>query len=163
MHLRPNATQIETHGFRLGELPRGKTAKQVTADFMRYLLDETATYITRSHSDGEEVWSQVKDKATFVLGHPNGWTGLPQQRYRQCAIMAGFVPDTQEGRERIKFVTEGEASALTCLSCKLGPAKLEVECPRYCFRCVAYTRCRRDSSSWFLMPAEERWTSAATR
>ncbi|KAI5122758.1 hypothetical protein M0805_009841 [Coniferiporia weirii] len=126
MHLRPPGTQLQTNGLKLGEIPPGKTTEQVMGDFLRHLLEETAMYIKCFHSDGENLWSQVKDGAIFVLGHPNGWIGLSQQRYRTSAILGGLIPDTVEGRKRIKFVTEGEASALACLSSGLGPAQLEV-------------------------------------
>ena len=96
------------------------------ADFLKYLLDQTADYIQTTHADGFEVWKEVKDKIVFVLGHPNNWAGKPQDRYRRTAISAGLVPDTSEGRKRVQFVTEGEASALTCLASGLGPSQLIV-------------------------------------
>ena len=110
----------------MGDLPRGKTAEQVFGDYLRYLYNETADFIKQGHSDGEEIWEKVKDRAIFVLGHPNGWKGLPQQRYRTSAIIGGLIPDTVEGRARVKFVTEGEASALACLSGGMGPSVLQV-------------------------------------
>ncbi|THH09037.1 hypothetical protein EW145_g2296 [Phellinidium pouzarii] len=125
MHLRPQGMSMQTNGLKLGELPHGKTAEQVMGDFLHYLFKETALYIQTHHSDGETLWAQVKDQAIFVLGHPNGWSGLSQQRYRISAILGGLVPETDEGRKRIKFVTEGEASALACLSGGLGPARLK--------------------------------------
>ena len=110
----------------VGDLPQGKTAEQVMGDYLRYLHEETAAFIRLSHSDGAELWEAVKDQAIFILGHPNGWKGLPQQRYRTSAILGRLIPDTDEGRRRVKFVTEGEASALACLSGGLGPPSLQV-------------------------------------
>ena len=95
-------------------------------DYLRYLHEETAAFIKLSHSDGNDIWEAVKDRAIFVLGHPNGWKGLPQQRYRTSAILGGLIPDRIEEHKRIKFVTEGEASALACLSGGLGPPSLQV-------------------------------------
>lgn len=126
LHLRPPEAQLKFDGFKVGELPRGKTPEQVFGDYLRYLYDETAEFIKQSHSDGDEIWEKVKDRAIFVLGHPNGWKGLPQQRYRTSAIIGGLIPDTDEGRARVKFVTEGEASALACLSGGMGPSVLRV-------------------------------------
>ncbi|KAH8117848.1 hypothetical protein DFH11DRAFT_1503478 [Phellopilus nigrolimitatus] len=126
MLLRPNSMALQTNGLEIGGLPPGKSAEEVMGDFLNYLFVETASYIQSSHADGADIWHQVKDRAILVLGHPNGWTGLPQQRYRNSAILGGLIPDTDEGRKRVKFVTEGEASALTCLSGGLGPARLEV-------------------------------------
>ena len=45
---------------------------------------------------------------------------------RKSAILGKLVPDTEEGRRRVNFITEGEASALACLSGGLGPSKLVV-------------------------------------
>lgn len=95
-------------------------------DYLRYLHEETASYIKICHSDGSNLWDEVKDKAIFVLGHPNGWKGVPQQRYRTSAVLGGLIQDTAEGHARVKFVTEGEASALACLSGGLGPPSLDV-------------------------------------
>lgn len=95
-------------------------------DYLHYLYNETAEFIKQGHSDGEAIWEKVKHRAIFVLSHPNGWKGLPQQRYRTSAIIGGLIPDTDEGRARVKFVTEGEASALACLSGGRGPSVLRV-------------------------------------
>ena len=95
-------------------------------DYLRYLHDETASCVRLSHYDGDVLWEEVKGRAVFVLGHPNGWKGVPQQRYRKSAVLGGLIPDTTEGHKRLKFVTEGEASALACLSSGLGPASLKV-------------------------------------
>ncbi|KAH8117896.1 hypothetical protein DFH11DRAFT_1503901 [Phellopilus nigrolimitatus] len=115
MHLRPRGMPLKTNGLDIGDLPPGKSAEEVMGDFLHYLLVETARYIQMVHADGADLWSQIEDRAIFVLGHPNGWTGREQQRYRNSAILGGLVPDTVEGRMRVKFVTEGEASALACL------------------------------------------------
>jgi molecular chaperone DnaK (HSP70) len=45
-----------------------------------------------------------------VLSHPNGWEGAQQDKVRQAAILAGVIPDTNDGYSRLLFVTEGEAS-----------------------------------------------------
>ncbi|KAH8117904.1 hypothetical protein DFH11DRAFT_865015 [Phellopilus nigrolimitatus] len=126
MHLRPRGMALKTNGLDIGDLPPGKSAEEVMGDFLHYLFVETASYIQESHADGADLWSQVKDRVNFVLGHPNGWTGREQQRYRNSAILGGLIPDAVEGRKRVKFVTEGEASALACLSGGLSPGCLEV-------------------------------------
>lgn len=126
LHLRPPGMQLETNGLNIGDLPPGKTAEEVMGDFLRYLVDETGRCIASTQTDGNDLWSRIKDKAIFVLGHPNGWSGYSQQRYRASALLGGLIPDTTEGRKRIKFVTEGEASALSCLLGGLGPSTLKV-------------------------------------
>jgi len=50
-----------------------------------------------------------------VLSHPNGWEGPQQTRMRNAAVYGKLVPDTDEGRARIRFVTEGEASLHACV------------------------------------------------
>ena len=95
-------------------------------DFLRYLYEETASFIKTSHVDGQNLWDAVKDRSIFILGHPNGWKGVPQQRYRIGAIKGGLITDSVEDRKRLRFVTEGEASALSCLSSGLGPSTLKV-------------------------------------
>ncbi|KAJ3514769.1 hypothetical protein NLJ89_g2175 [Agrocybe chaxingu] len=44
---------------------------------------------------------------------------------RKAAIMAGLVPNTREGRARLSFVTEGEASLHFCLQCGLATDAVE--------------------------------------
>ena len=51
----------------------------------------------------------------FVLSHPNGWEGAQQAKMRRAAIQGGLIPDTNEGKSRIRFVTEGEASLHACV------------------------------------------------
>ena len=60
-------------------------------------------------------WTILRDKAEFVIGHPNGWEGPQQAKMRQAAIRARLIPDTPEGMNRLRFVTEGEASLCYCL------------------------------------------------
>lgn len=101
--------------FRVDELPPNKTAEMVMGDFLRYLYDETVKYIKETTDDGEERWNAAKDNVHFILSHPNKWEGVPQTRLRRSAIHAGLVSDEDEARRRVKFVSEGEASALSCL------------------------------------------------
>ncbi|KAI0668093.1 hypothetical protein C8Q78DRAFT_1081495 [Trametes maxima] len=116
LHLRPeNLGSDNVRRADLPPLPEGKNVLDVFADFMRYLFTCTQRYICETHASGESLWQSVKDRIEFVLSHPNGWEGLQQGKMREAAVKAGFVPDTQEGRERIHFVTEGEASLHFCI------------------------------------------------
>ena len=115
---------LDPRGLRPGKLPPSKTAEDVLGDFLRYMFRQTVAFIKTFHIN--DLWDQVKGRPIFVLGHPNGWDGLPQQRMRHSAVLGGLIPDTPEGRSRVKFVTEGEASALTCLASGLGPMELKV-------------------------------------
>ena len=65
----------------------------------------------------------------FVLSHPNGWEGAQQAKMRRAAIQGGLIPDTDEGRSRIRFVTEGEASLHACVLNGLAAEVLKVRHP----------------------------------
>jgi len=91
-------------------LPRNKTAVEVFADYLRYIYACAATFIQDNNLEGADLWKALKDDADIVLSHPNGWEGPQQGKMRQAAVLAGIIPDTTEGHERITFVREGEAS-----------------------------------------------------
>jgi hypothetical protein len=91
-------------------LPPGKTAVTVVADFLRYLFKCTETYIQEKEPNGESLWSSLQNQIDFILTHPNGWEGAQQSLMREAAVMAGLIPDTDEGHSQLCFVTEGEAS-----------------------------------------------------
>lgn len=62
----------------------------------------------------------------FVLSHPNGWEGAQQTKMRRSAIAGGLISDTDEGRSRIRFVSEGEASLHACVLNGLAADMLSV-------------------------------------
>ena len=112
MHLRPAGIEMSTNGLELGTLPDDLTPTKVMGDFLRYLYTEALNYIKIHHTDGREIIDKVGDNKSFILSLPNGWTGLPQQRMREAAIVGVLVKNDNEARNKIKFVSEGEASAL---------------------------------------------------
>lgn len=131
---------------------------------MRYLHDETASFIKTSHSDGDMIWAKAKDRVEFVLGHPNGWKGKPQQRYRESAVLGGLVPNTPFGRARVRMITEGEASALACLNGGLAPSPLVVrEESAYVNDPTDPHYFSQDSDSSLRMRAEGRWMSVLSK
>ncbi|KAF7362767.1 hypothetical protein MVEN_00626400 [Mycena venus] len=87
LHLRPPVVDGTTD---IPPLPYRKTAVNVFGDFLRYLFDR------------------------FVIAHPNGWEGKQQSQMREAAVMAGLIPESDAG-ERLRFVTEGEASLHFCI------------------------------------------------
>ncbi len=111
---------------KLAELPPNVSAEDAMKDLIHYLYKETIKYIEEHHSDGKTILDQVKNRVQFVLSHPNGWAGKPQQRLRKCAVLGGLVQSDEEARQRIRFITEGEASALSCLASKFAPSPLPV-------------------------------------
>ncbi|KAF8441288.1 hypothetical protein L210DRAFT_3611856 [Boletus edulis BED1] len=98
----------------LPPVPFGKSAVDVLADFMRYLFYCTQKYIEDSH--GVNLWRSVENRIEYVLTHPNGWEGPQQKQIRRAAIMAGLVPSSPEGQDRVHLLTEGEASLHFCVS-----------------------------------------------
>ncbi|KAJ3535906.1 hypothetical protein NMY22_g6268 [Coprinellus aureogranulatus] len=118
LHLRPKSGPASLFTRAVDEelppLPPNKTVIQLFSDYMKYLLDCAKQYISESH--GEKVWASLHGDIMFVLTHPNGWGGPQQAQMREAAINAGLVPNTEQGRSRVSFVTEGEASLHFCLS-----------------------------------------------
>ena len=96
-------------------LPDGKLAVVVFGDFLRSLYKCARNYIEETHSNGVGLWSSLETRTEFVLTHPNGWEGGQQSLMRKAAIRAGLIPDTDDGRSRLSFVTEGEASLHFCI------------------------------------------------
>ena len=109
LHLSPEGAQSG-----LPPLPPHKTAVEVLADYLRYLHECARRYISDVH--GANLWADLEADIPYILTHPNGWHGLPQAKMREAAIIARLIPDTEAGRSRISFVTEGEASLHFCLS-----------------------------------------------
>ncbi|KAF9466599.1 hypothetical protein BDZ94DRAFT_182968 [Collybia nuda] len=115
LRLRPRTMQLNMNGMRLGPLPRRKTAVHVFGDFLAYLYRCTRNFIIDTHGNGAALWNAVETNIQFVLSHPNGWEGAQQTKMRRSAIYGGLIPDTNEGKARIRFVTEGEASLHACV------------------------------------------------
>jgi hypothetical protein len=86
------------------------------ADYLHYLNESAKSYVYASHPDGERLWDSLQDTIEFVLSHPNGWGGMQQKEMKLSMILAGLIPDTSEGRDRVMFVSEGEASLHYCLN-----------------------------------------------
>ena len=110
LHLRSRVGAGRSVGDELPPLPLNKTVAEVFADFLRYLLECSSSYIQETHVNGPDLWKSVKSDIDFVISHPNGWEGTQQSEMRQAAILAGLVPDNASGHSRLSFVTEGEAS-----------------------------------------------------
>jgi len=116
LRLRPPSVLSELQDLKLPNLPTGKDVVQVFADFLGYLMDCTEKYIKDSNitvTDG--VWSTLCHDLILVLAHPNGWAGAQQQQMRRSVALAGIIPATSSGHDRIFFVTEGEASLHYCV------------------------------------------------
>ncbi|KAI0091316.1 hypothetical protein BDY19DRAFT_984231 [Irpex rosettiformis] len=115
LRLRPKTMQLKMNGMRLSTLPRSKTAVDVFGDFLSYLFRCTHSFIVDTHANGHALWRAVEHDIQFVLSHPNGWEGAQQTKMRRAAVIGGLITDTDEGKARIRFVTEGEASLHACV------------------------------------------------
>lgn len=93
------------------------TVVRILTDYIRYLNKCTKEYIEQTHS--HNVLDYFGDEVMYVMTHPNGWGGPQQTQLREAAVHADLVSDTDEGRARVCFVTEGEASLHYCLACGL--------------------------------------------
>ena len=110
----------------LPPLPSNKSVIQVFGDFLSYLQSCAELFLLDTHATLASDWNKLRDNATFVLSHPNGWEGLQQGRMREAAVKGGLVPDTAVGRERAHFVTEGEASLNFCIQSGLTTETIRV-------------------------------------
>jgi hypothetical protein len=110
----------------LPSLPTNKSVIDLFSDLMRYLNTCTRTYIQETHPSYNDLWASVEQRIEYVLTHPNGWEGAQQEQMRKAAIAAGLVPDTDVGRSRIRFVTEGEASLHFCIQSGLTTQAMKV-------------------------------------
>lgn len=103
-----------------------KSIVDLFSDYMQYLYTCAKTYIQDTHAEDNELWAALEHQIVYVLTHPNGWEGAQQEQMRKAAILAGLVPDTHQGRSRVRFVTEGEASLHFCIQSGLGIQALKV-------------------------------------
>ena len=127
LRLRPQTMKLQMNGMRLPPLPKGKTAVQVFGDYLGYLFRCTKNFIVDTHANGASLWRAIEEDLQLVLSHPNGWEGAQQTKMRRAAVYGGLIPDTDAGKARIRFVTEGEASLHACVLNGLAKEMLTVQ------------------------------------
>ena len=144
------------------KLPPGKNdVIEVFADFYSYMYERARNYIKETHGNGDLLWESFGDDIDFILSHPNGWEGAQQGAMRKAALKAGLVPDTLEGRERIRFVTEGEASFHFCISNGMISDSVKVsQNSTDTSDLPTDLKVRPAITSWSLMWEVEQWISA---
>jgi hypothetical protein len=107
---------LSMNGLRLAPLPPRKSPVHIFGDFLAYLYNCTTSFIRDTHANGNALLEAIiPDHLELVLSHPNGWEGAQQAKMRRAAVYGGLVSDTPEGRAKIRFVTEGEASLHACV------------------------------------------------
>jgi hypothetical protein len=93
----------------LPALPHGVTLSQVYSDFIEYLYQRTRIFFEENMPRGRGIWHYLEEKIVFVFCIPNGW-GMPQQLFLYEAAEKARIVGSSDSKERISFVTEGEAS-----------------------------------------------------
>ncbi|KAH9924775.1 uncharacterized protein B0H18DRAFT_1119791 [Fomitopsis serialis] len=121
LHLRPPSI---LPGAVLPPISVNKSAVEILADFLTYVLQCTKDFISETNPIGRQIL-ESKTPIDFVLSHPNGWSGPQQSSMRRAAILAELVSDDDEGAARLQFVTEGEASLQFCIMTGLGDDVME--------------------------------------
>ncbi|KEP54004.1 heat shock 70 kDa protein 12A [Rhizoctonia solani 123E] len=114
LHLHPSEMRAK-HSIKVEALPNGLTLSRIYADFMKYLLKHTVPFFKDRIVDGPTIWEAYKDTATFVIGHPNGYSLREQDFLRKAAIDGGLV-GAADAKSRVRFVTEAEASVHFCIA-----------------------------------------------
>ena len=112
LRLHPGGTQAK--GERLPKICVIKSVVQVFADYLAYIFKCATGYISDSHPTGRQTLESGTE-IEFVLSHPNGWGGSQQNKMQRAAILAGLIPDSEAGRARLHFVSEGEACLHFCI------------------------------------------------
>ncbi|KAG8922302.1 hypothetical protein FRC02_011955 [Tulasnella sp. 418] len=100
----------------IAPLPQGKLVIDVVGDFLGYMFRSALDHFQQQVMDGNSFMERVKNKVIYVLSFDNGWDTFQQDCMRRAAISGGLVPDTDDGRSRIHFVSEAEASLRWCLA-----------------------------------------------
>ena len=128
LHLRPNAQSSGYVTNKIPPLPRGKSAIDVFADFLRYLHQCARTFMEETHANGVEMWHSLEDRTEFVLTHPNGWEGARAQQsmMRTATVEARIIPE-KDSHSRLSYVTEGEASLHFCVRSGLTNDAIKVD------------------------------------
>ncbi|KAF8594085.1 hypothetical protein BDV93DRAFT_482080 [Ceratobasidium sp. AG-I] len=113
LHLHPSDMKTK-HALKLDPLPPGISLRQVYSDFLGYLLKHTQSFFEDRIIDGKQIWESYQPTMEVVIAHPNGW-GIREQTFlRAAAVETGFV-DKATASNKIRFVTEAEASVHFCI------------------------------------------------
>jgi len=111
LHLHPAAMRTQNH-LTPPALPRLVSLKAVYADFLGYVFRHAREFVDKSSLDAVgrgSLWTRLKDSCVIVMAIPNGWDDAQQAFLRDAVVMAGILPFNHD-RERLKFVSESEAS-----------------------------------------------------
>ena len=123
LHLRPKTKEFATGPAKIPDLPPNKTVLDVLSDYFEYLNDCAKQWIRETHPGiGTSIWEGPE--IHYILSHPNGWEGPQQAVMKKAAERAGLI--TSGGRNKITFITEGEASLNHCIEKGLMNESIQV-------------------------------------
>ena len=111
LFLHPMAMRTQNH-LTPPPLPRGVTLKTVYADMLAYLFKHARQFVDSSSLDAlgrGSLWMRLKSNFVLVMAIPNGWDDSQQAFLREAVVSAGILPFDHD-HERLKFVSESEAS-----------------------------------------------------
>ncbi|KDQ18318.1 hypothetical protein BOTBODRAFT_28735 [Botryobasidium botryosum FD-172 SS1] len=109
LHLHP-ASQRNIQQLTLEPLPFDVAVDEIYADFMDYLFQQTKIYFKERILDGAKTWDSLEGTIELIIAHPNGWDLREQSVLRDAAVQANVMPSFQAAQERVRFVSEAEAS-----------------------------------------------------
>ncbi|CEL60592.1 hypothetical protein RSOLAG1IB_03830 [Rhizoctonia solani AG-1 IB] len=114
LHLHP--IDMRASDIQLDPLPDGVPLSQIYSDFLGYLFRQTRAKFEDKILDGKNIWEKYMPTMEVILAHPNGWHTREQFFLRNAAVECG-VFNTPEATiaDRIRFVTEAEASVHYCI------------------------------------------------
>ncbi|KAG8917973.1 hypothetical protein FRC02_002740 [Tulasnella sp. 418] len=124
--LRPRGPDDSLAGAPISPLPAGKTIVQVVGDYLSYMSRASIDHFKNQMVGSDDIWEKVKNKVIYVLCHPNGWDTYQHEEMRRAAVHGGLVPSNEDGRSRIHFVSEGEASLHWCVLNGVSKRALQV-------------------------------------
>ena len=111
LFLHPVAMRTKNH-LTPPPLPRGVTLKTVYADMLAYLFKHARQFVDSSSLDAVgrgSLWTRLKSNFVIIMAIPNGWDDSQQAFLREAVVAAGILPFDHD-HERLKFVSESEAS-----------------------------------------------------
>ncbi|KAJ3575398.1 hypothetical protein NP233_g1120 [Leucocoprinus birnbaumii] len=125
LHLRPKTKATANLSDDIPPLPRGKTAVDIFADYLTYLYKCAQSYIKESETHADAASLLASGKVEFILSHPNAWEGAQQTLMRSAAVQAGLITSSPGDRDRVTFISEGEASLNFCIDKGLTNESIE--------------------------------------
>ncbi|CAE6450133.1 unnamed protein product [Rhizoctonia solani] len=100
--------------------------RKIYVDFLKYLIKHTEYFFKQRDQGGASAWSRLFPTMELILTHPNGWGPSEQKLLGDAAVEAKIITGSNIA-QRIKYLTEAEASVHFCLfhPNRQGPSNLK--------------------------------------